>query len=60
MKRIMAIAALLGLAALSLPDNLSASSATCTGADPCRACKNCHYCRHCHVEGGKCGVCKKR
>lgn len=34
----------------------SASSATCTGADPCKACKNCTACRHCAIEGQSCGV----
>jgi hypothetical protein len=32
----------------------------CTGADPCKACKNCQYCKHCAVDGGTCGVCKKK
>ena len=63
-----ALRLLIGLAKFGLLNRLSvllinqipldASTATCTGADPCHACKNCTYCRHCAKEGGTCGVCK--
>jgi hypothetical protein len=60
MKRILIIAAMLAIAALALPDNLSGSTARCVGADPCAACKTCEHCQRCAKQGLTCGVCKPR